>query len=250
MIKIFRNARKRLLNEGKTSSYLKYAIGEIVLVMIGILLALQINNWNEDSKKSTLRIKYLSSLVEDLKQDTAMIAGQHQFYKEDTLKLSSQIARIKKHKNIDTIKNIARHEFDITVQLITAFSNKTYQTLINTGNIDLIDPWLVEELSKLDQLQKLTVDIYKFSMESYSQTSTVYNQQLPFKDDALAGKLLDGLWENINKSDFLAKYNQMLTSKITIGGNVILILPPIYKQTESLLKKILLEYPELSSGNK
>ncbi len=46
MIKFFRNIRQNLLNEGKTTKYLKYAIGEIVLVVIGILIALQINNWN------------------------------------------------------------------------------------------------------------------------------------------------------------------------------------------------------------
>ena len=61
MIKFFRNIRKTLVNEGKTSNpasamasagtYLKYAIGEIVLVVIGILIALQINNWNEAKKQ-------------------------------------------------------------------------------------------------------------------------------------------------------------------------------------------------------
>ncbi|MGB3145561.1 MAG: DUF6090 family protein [Maribacter sp.] len=48
MIKFFRKIRQNLLNEGKTSKYFKYAIGEIVLVVIGILIALQINNWNEE----------------------------------------------------------------------------------------------------------------------------------------------------------------------------------------------------------
>ncbi len=47
MIKFFRHIRKELLNQGKTSKYAKYAIGEIVLVVIGILIALQINNWNQ-----------------------------------------------------------------------------------------------------------------------------------------------------------------------------------------------------------
>ena len=47
MIKFFRTIRKNLISEGKTVNYLKYAIGEIVLVIIGILIALQINNWNE-----------------------------------------------------------------------------------------------------------------------------------------------------------------------------------------------------------
>jgi len=50
MIKFFRNIRQTLLKEGKTTNYLKYAIGEIVLVVIGILIALQVNNWNEERK--------------------------------------------------------------------------------------------------------------------------------------------------------------------------------------------------------
>ena len=48
MIKFFRNIRQKLIMENKTSRYLKYAIGEIILVVIGILIALQINNWNEE----------------------------------------------------------------------------------------------------------------------------------------------------------------------------------------------------------
>ncbi|MBK8633970.1 MAG: hypothetical protein IPN72_10580 [Saprospiraceae bacterium] len=47
MIKLFRNIRQSLLAEGKTSKYLKYAIGEIILVVIGILIALSINTWNK-----------------------------------------------------------------------------------------------------------------------------------------------------------------------------------------------------------
>ncbi len=48
MINVFNKIRKQLLDENKTGRYLKYAIGEIVLVMIGILLALQVNNWNQN----------------------------------------------------------------------------------------------------------------------------------------------------------------------------------------------------------
>ena len=66
MIKFFRNIRQKLVSEGKTANYFKYAIGEIVLVVIGILIALQINNWNETRKAKIKSIEYHSRLVEDL----------------------------------------------------------------------------------------------------------------------------------------------------------------------------------------
>jgi hypothetical protein len=73
MIKLFRNIRKNLLNEGKTSRYFKYAIGEIVLVVIGILIALQINNWNEN-KKSIKDQKYvLTEVLKNLEEDAILV---------------------------------------------------------------------------------------------------------------------------------------------------------------------------------
>jgi hypothetical protein len=70
MIKFFRKIRQNLLSEGKTGKYLKYAIGEILLVVIGILIALQINNWNDannlTNKETTLLIEMKSNLESDL----------------------------------------------------------------------------------------------------------------------------------------------------------------------------------------
>lgn len=62
MIKFFRHIRQNLIMENKTSNYLKYAIGEIVLVVIGILIALQINNWNESRKDNIKKQALLKSL--------------------------------------------------------------------------------------------------------------------------------------------------------------------------------------------
>lgn len=67
MIKFFRKIRQNLLSEGKTGKYLKYAIGEIALVMIGILLALQINNWNESQKMNKWEHRFLIDLKSELK---------------------------------------------------------------------------------------------------------------------------------------------------------------------------------------
>jgi hypothetical protein len=65
MIKLFRNIRRNLLNEGKTTKYFKYAIGEIILVVFGILIALNINTWNENSKDRRKEQGYLIALKEE-----------------------------------------------------------------------------------------------------------------------------------------------------------------------------------------
>ena len=69
MIKLFRNIRQNLLNEGKTSKYFKYAIGEIVLVVIGILIALSINNWNEQQRDSAKMRMNINSIAKDIQED-------------------------------------------------------------------------------------------------------------------------------------------------------------------------------------
>ena len=66
MIRIFRNIRKKLASENKVLSYSRYVIGEIFLVVIGILIALQINNWNENRKDRLVEINYLKNLKHDL----------------------------------------------------------------------------------------------------------------------------------------------------------------------------------------
>ena len=64
MINFFRKTRKKLADDNKPLKYLRYAIGEIVLVVIGILIALQINNWNEGRKDRVLEKKLLENLTD------------------------------------------------------------------------------------------------------------------------------------------------------------------------------------------
>lgn len=69
MIKFFRQIRYSLMEQNKTGRYFKYAVGEIILVVIGILLALQINNWNENKKNTVVEQKYLISMLEDFERN-------------------------------------------------------------------------------------------------------------------------------------------------------------------------------------
>ena len=69
MIKFFRKVRYNLMEQNKTGKYLKYAIGEIILVVIGILIALQINNWNEARKSKVFETEILTQVQANLIKD-------------------------------------------------------------------------------------------------------------------------------------------------------------------------------------
>jgi hypothetical protein len=73
MINFFRKIRKKLADDNKPLKYMRYAIGEIVLVVIGILLALQVNNWNENRKERIKEKQILQSLLEDFKSNDASL---------------------------------------------------------------------------------------------------------------------------------------------------------------------------------
>ena len=71
MMKFFRKIRQNFIEKENLKRYLLYAVGEILLVMIGILLALQVNNWNEEKKSNIKTIIYKEKIIADLKLDTS-----------------------------------------------------------------------------------------------------------------------------------------------------------------------------------
>ena len=79
MLKFFRKIRQNLLLEGKTGKYFKYAIGEILLVVIGILIALSINNWNENRKTASEEQLLLKDLQIDLQSNLEQLRGKQRY---------------------------------------------------------------------------------------------------------------------------------------------------------------------------
>ena len=73
MITFFRKIRKKMTDKNNPATYVRYAIGEIVLVVIGILIALQINNWNYERKINIREKTYLRNMQIDLTDDTAKL---------------------------------------------------------------------------------------------------------------------------------------------------------------------------------
>jgi hypothetical protein len=89
MINFFRKIRKQLADQNKPLKYFRYALGEIVLVMVGILLALQVNNWNETRKDQQELRNILQSIVVDMKEDVRMMKWASETLKKDNENIKS-----------------------------------------------------------------------------------------------------------------------------------------------------------------
>ncbi|WP_124981223.1 DUF6090 family protein [Nonlabens xiamenensis] len=178
MIKFFRKFRQNLLSEGKTGKYLKYAIGEIVLVVVGILIALQINNWNQNNQLKKEELKTLKSLHESIRINIAefdQIFGA-QITRNNSLNefLFGTISN-QNLVHLDSLikKNVKNYTFDPSMGI--------YNSMINSGKIELISNDSIKiRISKLydtvkdyqeieDEVTEYTKEhLEKYFIENYS----------------------------------------------------------------------------------
>ncbi len=143
--------------ENKTGKYFKYAIGEIILVVIGILIALQINNWNENQKLKSKTQEYYTQLLEDLNKDDIfadqiinkfknyleeLTNYENSYYKEETLTPLEAYEKISKLPVLSTS---------------FTFNSSTIETLQNSGDISLIPSEIRNRLIDLKRQQELTM---------------------------------------------------------------------------------------------
>ena len=131
MIKFFRKIRQRLLAENKFSKYLIYAMGEILLVMIGILLAFQVDSWNDQRKRDVMKIAILKELKQNLMVDIVDIdenISQH----EQSLKSSQILSSVIEN---DLPKNDSLNNHFSNIILVPMFlpTKTAYENLKLTG---------------------------------------------------------------------------------------------------------------------
>ena len=126
-----------MADENSPFKYMRYAIGEIVLVVIGILIALQINNWNEDRKTNIKIKKSLVALRNDLIQDTVLIFEKRPFIIEQYELNESLRARVRKPTaTVDTLIHLMRHEFNPNWSVQIVSNTIAYNSLNLTGLIE------------------------------------------------------------------------------------------------------------------
>ena len=200
------------MSENKTGKYFKYAIGEIILVVIGILIALQINNWNENRKDHKLKVFYMNSIKNDLIKDTVDINRVTKIQRIDNEASEHYLNRmLDPLSTIDTIINIAKNEYDFKFTVKREYANNTFNTLISTGNIELLDKELTQKLMDLNSLQQDQLERFYSHMGYFEKIMSDYLQNYPIYDDipenALVGKIL---WENINEKQLVGSFTAIL----------------------------------------
>lgn len=145
MIKFFRKIRQQLLIENKISKYLLYAIGEIILVVIGILIALQINTWNENKKLRKQEQIYLINLKDDINTQINMLDIYIDF--EDII--IDETNDIIKHFGLNNgfyeMDSIFPKLHDLTIRWTFSNTNTTLIQMLNSNQINIIQNRLLKE---------------------------------------------------------------------------------------------------------
>jgi len=195
MFKFFRKIRYNLMSENKTGKYLKYGIGEIVLVVIGILIALQVNTWNEGRKEQAQLKTYVSSLIEDLENDISMVEVVI-FQNEEIISRIDSLSAYVKHKGIDEMSNLDLLCFTLNKpHRPYKWNRATLEELKSSGSLRIIkNDSLIKRIAKYDaetshldvdyqndkvQFEKCTGLLSSVVNTNYSNYDTFYEMLLP-----------------------------------------------------------------------
>ena len=141
MIKFFRKIRQNLLMENKTGKYFKYAIGEIILVVIGILIALQINNWNEQRKENIQEQALIKRLKKEFVSNKEQLLDKIQF-RNTLIESSRQLLEY-----FDAPENAARDNILVYLSTIQPPTFDPIQNdLVSSGNIEILKNEALKQL--------------------------------------------------------------------------------------------------------
>ena len=241
MIKFFRKIRYDLMEKNKTGKYLKYAIGEIVLVVIGILIALQINNWNEDNKEKKVESQLITRLHTEYSQNKILLKEQIDIFNKSrnaSLELMTLMNTDISHINPRTLDSLVFYtiEYRPYNPLTTTLTEIT-----QTGKLDVIS----------NQHLRNALGQWSIELENNKSTQEVFEKWvedriLPYLSKNIALKNVDkfGFLKWKNNSTFKSDYNVIIKDREyenILDNNIyhhVLILEH-YKKLESIIDKIL-----------
>ena len=207
MIKFFRRIRQKSLSENKFSKYLIYAIGEIILVVIGILVALQINNWNNDKSNKKESDQFNRRLLAEVRANVNLAGGKIKII-ENTISSSRAILNL--FNSQPTEANIA--SLDSLIYIIIEgveieFITGTLSEGLNTGKVALISSDILK--SKLYGLPSNIEYVGK-----WDKTFSTYLYEIfqPFLYENFNYRKMDNIFSNykVGPSKFDSQHNSQL----------------------------------------
>jgi hypothetical protein len=237
MIPFFRKIRKKMADDNKPLKYMRYAIGEIVLVVIGILIALQINNWNEDRKDNIKKMVLKKSLIEDLKKDTTQLWNEIR-YTTKAIQFHQKFINMmeKNDATLDTILGL--FTFHDHGRMGLKEPNKTtYESLLSTGDIKIFSDQEIEAImlfyDKIEVDYYVILDRYRYTYEKLFELAEKYGFLTKENKDNL---IYETLRENMDKREFIrlfdvAEYSFLGTLSLSKNRSERLL-----KDTNNLLK--------------
>lgn len=238
MIKFFRKIRQEMLTKNKIGKYLFYAFGEIVLVVIGILIALSINNWNENQKKEKLKVSYRNSLMNDLSLDTLMLNELIDENYNALKTLNNQKNRfLGSDTPIDTLIKIARFEFDPNLNTNFQYNRNTLNTLIASGNINLFSKEFNEMLMTLISLQDTEREKSKYFSEVYSSKISRFSDDYPVSNHENSN-IINLIWTDINERKLASSFISLTDIKGFAQHSFIKEIENVKEKTTILLKQL------------
>ena len=189
MIKFFRKIRQDLLRDNKTGDYLKYAVGEIALVVFGILIALSINNWNESRKNDLEQALLVKNIIEDLRLDFIHINKSSEQVSNQMNLIDDLISKIfdeKKKINYDSI-GLIRFSSDFR-----PISQRNHSESVSTLEDDFIRELIQDYFLKEDQVTDIFieyVDIVHNKIRPYLSNVGMHNLRSLYNQDSSNKKL-------------------------------------------------------------
>jgi len=211
MIKFFRHIRKSLLMENKTGKYLKYAIGEIVLVVIVILIALSINNWNENRKGVKVQLQLLKELQEMAQGDYE----RNQFHLARNKESLNSVEILIHHfeNGLPYNDSLAIHFSKAHSRVVTQIKDNAYQNIVNHGltfiENDTIKSFMTNQYGNRNEfLEKLDDRFNQFYFQVVAPDLMIYFNHINPQGGRIAPMIpLD--YEALSKS---TKYMSILKS--------------------------------------
>ena len=173
MLNSLRKIRSKLLEEGNLKKYLAYAVGEIIIVVVGILLALYLNNWNQKRTNVKLEIQYYQSMKNQLNEDLNAIIGEMDYNQTylNQFSYAKRLILLNDKSKTDTLGKIVRN-----MVKFSDFRRKSnvYQTLLNSGEIIIIKNHKIT-----DRLQRLEENYNYINRLEDNHTTIIMSQIIP-----------------------------------------------------------------------